>query len=77
MEVVYEAGGGVVAAGGMQKKLASLRERIGQNAVVQEGEQVHEDPNKLLKKAVEVLGELERLVFAINRGKLADERSLT
>jgi hypothetical protein len=51
----------------MQKKLASLRERIGQNAVVQEGEQPHEDPNKLLKEAVEVLGQFERLVAAVNR----------
>ena len=32
----------------MQKKLASLRERVGNNAVVQEGVAPHEDPAKLL-----------------------------
>ena len=31
----------------MQKKLASLRERIVANAVVQEGDKPHEDPEKL------------------------------
>jgi hypothetical protein len=65
----------------LQKKLASLRERIGQNAVVQEGEQPHEDPNRLLKEAVEILAQFERLVFAINRAnltnKLPDGRTLT
>ncbi len=34
----------------MQKKLASLRERVGQNAVVQQGDEPHEDPTKLIKK---------------------------
>ena len=65
----------------MQKKLASLRERIGQNAVVQDGDTPHEDPNKLLKEAVEVLQELEELVFKINeanlQNSLPDGRSLT
>ncbi len=31
----------------IQKKLASLRERIKQNTVVQEGENPSEDPNEL------------------------------
>ena len=65
----------------MQKKLASLRERIGQNAVVQEDDEPHEDPNKLLKEAFGVIGELESLVFRINKANLEnnlpDGRSLT
>lgn len=65
----------------LQKKLASLRERIGNNAVVQEGDKPHEDPNKLLDEALVVTSELESLVRRINEAnlanKLADGRSLT
>ena len=65
----------------MQKKLASLRERIGQNAVVQQGDAPHEDPSKLIEEAFSVLKELEALVFGINRANLKntlpDGRSLT
>jgi len=65
----------------MQKKLASLRERVGQNAVVQEGDEPHEDPSKLIDEAFSVLKELESLVFRINQAnlqnKLPDGRSLT
>ncbi|MBM4039499.1 MAG: septicolysin [Planctomycetes bacterium] len=64
----------------MQKKLASLRERITQNAVVQEGDTPAEDPAKLMKEAVGVLDELERLVTRINSAnqasKLPDGRTL-
>jgi hypothetical protein len=64
----------------MQKKLASLRERIAQNAVVQEGDKPHEDPAALMKEAVGVLEELERLVCNINAAnqasKLPDGRTL-
>ena len=64
-----------------QKKLASLRERITRNAVVQEGDKPHEDPSKLLKEAVGVLDELERLQAMINAAnlehKLPDGRTLT
>ena len=67
--------------GDLQKKLASLRERIGQNALIQEGDAVHEDPNKLLKEAFGVLDQFERLIFAVNqanlRHKLPDGRTLT
>jgi len=65
----------------MQRKLASLRERIAQNAVVQEGDKPHEDPAKLMKEAVGVLEELEHLVAKVNvanlASKLPDGRTLT
>lgn len=65
----------------LQKKFASLRERIGRNAVVQEGDEPHEDPSKLLAEAVAVLKEQESLVTKINeanlRHALADGRTIT
>jgi hypothetical protein len=65
----------------MQKKIASLRERIVANAVVQEGEKPNEDPNELLLEATGVLSDLESLVGRINKtnlaARLADGRSLT
>ncbi|MBM3953288.1 MAG: septicolysin [Planctomycetes bacterium] len=64
----------------MKKKLASLRERIAANAVVQEKEKPHEDPAKLIKEAVGVLAELEEIALRIDRAnqatKLADGRAL-
>jgi hypothetical protein len=39
----------------VQKKLASLRERVAKNAVAQEGDKPHEDPDKLLKESFGVL----------------------
>jgi hypothetical protein len=65
----------------MQKKVASLRERITVNAVVQEGDLAHENPEELLKQAFSILGELESLVASINRAnldhKLPDGRTIT
>ncbi len=65
----------------VQKKIASLRERIVANAVVQDGDKPHEQPAELMKQAVGALGELEKLVTKINRTnlktKLADGRTLT
>ena len=65
----------------IQKKFASLRQRIGQNAVVQEGDEPHEDPAALMNEAFAVLKELETLVTRINRAnlssKLPDGRTLT
>jgi len=64
----------------MKKKLASLRERMVANAVVQQGEKPHEDPGKLIKEAVGVLDRMETLVLSINAAnlshKLADSRTL-
>ena len=52
--------------GDLQRKLASLRERIEKNTLVQEDERPSEDPNALLAQAEVVLGQLEKLVYAIN-----------
>jgi hypothetical protein len=65
----------------LQKKVASLRERVVANAVVQEGDRPQEPPEELMKEAFGVLGELETLVTRINRTnleiKLPDGRALT
>lgn len=67
--------------GDLQKKIASLRERIVHNTLVQEGNQPHEDPNALLLEAHSVMVELEALVIKINvsnvQNTLPDGRSLT
>jgi hypothetical protein len=67
--------------GDVQKKLASLRERIKANTLVQEGDKPHEDPNELLIEAAEVINELEKLASSINianlKHKLDDGRTLT
>ena len=65
----------------LQKKLASLRERIDQYVTVQQGEKPAENPKDLLKQATGVMRELEELVYRINRAnlhsKLSDGRTLT
>jgi hypothetical protein len=65
----------------MQKKIVSLRERIVANAVVQQGDKPHEAPDKLMKEAFGVIGDLETLVAAVNevnlKAKLPDGRTLT
>jgi hypothetical protein len=67
--------------GDTQKKLASLRERIGRNCLVQEGNTPHEEPNALLREAAGVIDELEKLVASINianlKHTLPDGRTLT
>ena len=55
----------------VQKKLASLRDRIARSAVVQDGESPHEDPKKLLDEAFGVVKELESLVAKINAANLS------
>src|SRR5438045_4613922 len=65
----------------LQKKIASLRERIVANAVVQEKDKPSEDPNILMKEAFGAIDDLEALVTKINKtnlsAKLADGRTLT
>lgn len=64
-----------------QKKLESLRQRIGKNAIVQEGNKPHEDPSQLMKEGFGVLTQLRELVQKINAAnssnKLPDGRTLT
>ncbi len=65
----------------MQKKLASLRERVGQNVKVQDGDAPAEDPAALMAAADGLLDDLERLVVRINvtnlSYKLPDGRTIT
>lgn len=65
----------------VQRKIASLRERVVANAVVQEGDEPHEDPAALMKEALGALDTLESLVTRIHAANLtatlADGRTLT
>jgi flagellar biosynthesis/type III secretory pathway chaperone len=67
--------------GQMQNKLASLKERIKHNILVQEGETPHEDATELMAQASAVLDELEGLVSRINAcnltARLTDGRTIT
>ena len=64
----------------LNKKLASLRERINRNAIVQEGETPKEKVEDLLAEATSALEEQQKLVRTINAAneftKLADGRLL-
>ena len=64
----------------LNKKLASLRERINRNAIVQEGETPKEKVEDLLAEATSVLEEQPKLVRTINAAnestRLADGRLL-
>jgi hypothetical protein len=57
----------------IQKKLASLQARAQRYAVVQEGERPAEDPQEILRQIDLVAGELQRLVFTINRANLTHQ----
>ena len=65
----------------IQKKLESLRERLSRNVLIQEGEEIFEKPDDLLKEAMSLADELEGLVFRINKKNLESKtekgRSLT
>ncbi|WP_120968573.1 MULTISPECIES: DIP1984 family protein [unclassified Comamonas] len=64
----------------LKKKLASLRERINRNAILQEGEAPKEKVSDLLAEASSTLQEQQKLVRTINAAnesiKLADGRLL-
>ena len=64
----------------LNKKLASLRERINRNAIVQEGETPKEKVEDLLAEATSALEEQQKLVRTINAAnestRLADGRLL-
>lgn len=51
----------------MQKKLAQVKERIRNNAKVQEGDTPSEDPNKLIIEASQIISELNDLIERIHR----------
>jgi len=63
-----------------QKKLASLKQRINANVLVQDGDEPSEDPNELLKQVFSLTQESQKLVYAIHQtnalAKLTDGRSL-
>jgi hypothetical protein len=65
----------------LQTRAVELRNRLTQSALVQEGEQPHEDPSVLLTEFEAVADELEQLIGRINRTnlsvQLADGRTLT
>ena len=64
-----------------QKRLAQLRQRINQNALIQEGTRPSEDPKDLLAELARILAELGDLIKRINRTNAAtsfdDTRTLT
>jgi len=57
--------------GDLQRALASLRERIGRNTLVQEDERPSEDTKALLSRAEAIIRELQGLTFAINEANLS------
>jgi len=63
-----------------KKKILSLRERITQNALVQEGNQPREDISRLIRECFDVIAEEKALVLRIDianaGGKLLDGQPL-
>ena len=55
----------------IQKRIQQLRQRLNQNALVQEGGQPAEQPDELLAESRRALGELVTLIKQINRTNLA------
>jgi len=51
----------------LQKRLAQLRERLRQSALVQEGEQPPENPEQLLTELASLLSQLGDMIVRINR----------
>lgn len=51
----------------VQKRIAQLRERLRQSALVQEGEQPPENPEQLLIELDQLLNQLGDLIIRINR----------
>ncbi|GAB3044832.1 DIP1984 family protein [Acinetobacter apis] len=49
-----------------QKKISSLKQRIGNNVLVQEGSLPSEDPNKLLAEIFNIITEQQNLIYKIN-----------
>ena len=51
----------------LQKRIAQLRERLRQSALVQEGEQPPENPEQLLTELDQLLSQLGEMIARINR----------
>ena len=64
-----------------QKKIMSLRERIAANAMVQEGDSPHEEPESLINEASNATEQLAKIIASINytnlNNTLEDGRTLT
>lgn len=50
-----------------QKRIEQLKNRLVQNAKIQEGESPNEDPKELQKELTNLLSQLNRLIKSINR----------
>ena len=65
----------------LQKRLAQIRTRLTQSALVQEGEQPPENPTELLTEMEQMLAQLQDLMVGINktnlRASLPDGTTLT
>jgi hypothetical protein len=65
----------------LQKRLAQMRTRLSQSALVQEGEQPPENPGELLAELEQILRQLQDLIARINKtnlqSKLPDGTILT
>lgn len=64
----------------LQKRIAGLRERLIQNAKVQEGDIPSENPNELLKELYVNIQELENIIKSINQTNSAtyvDDESIS
>ncbi len=65
----------------LQKRIEQFRNRLAQNALVQEGESPSENPQNLLTQLDQLLPQLENLIVRINKTNLqtslSDQQSLT
>lgn len=63
-----------------QKKLASLKQRINANVLVQDGDEPSEDPNELIKQVFALTQESNQLIYRIHltnaQAKLEDGKVL-
>jgi len=55
----------------LRTRVDNLRDRLAFNARVQEGDAPAEDPQALMAEVQQVMGDLERLIVAINRTNVA------
>ena len=74
-------GEALITRADLHKRLASLRERLQQNIIVQEGDSPSEDPQELISEIETTLGQIEDVAFRVNqanmRSTLGDGSTLT